>query len=528
MLKKLIPFRKTGQLNDLVLDYLDQKEELKPFYNRFPNVKSFKDQIKEKSNQTIDRQSLVDVLKEQYSDLNASKSTQKNIQSLLQNNTYTITTGHQLNLATGPLHFIYKILSTINLTESLSKAYPDHNFVPVYWMATEDHDFAEINHFYFNSHKFFWDHSAQGKTGAITTEGLEKVWTQLNEFSNGAWHINELVELFKQAYSKPNLSEATRFLANELFGKYGLVVLDADDQRLKRSFIDVMKSDLFENTSSDIIEKSVEELKQLGYNIQVNPREINLFYLTEGSRERIVRDGDEWKVLNSHVHWKRNSLEKELKEHPERFSPNVTLRPIYQEVILPNLAYLGGGAEVSYWLELKALFDSLSIPFPMIMLRNMVLVLNDQAQKKIEQLGVEPENVFLPKHDLTRSLVKETAECDISIDKEINQLSILNEELKKKITQVDASLVPAAEAELTRRIKGLKRLEKKMIRVEKRKQKETVQRIEDLYSAVYPVGKVQERFENYSTMYAHWGRSFIDDVKANLDPLDFQMVLLGR
>lgn len=528
MLKKLIPFRQTGQLNDLVLDYLDQKSELKPFYNRFPKLDQFKDQMEEKANHEINRLALCEVLKDQYEPFNLSKLTQRNITALANENTFTVTTGHQLNLATGPLYFIYKILSTINLAERLTIEYPNQHFVPIYWMATEDHDFAEINHFYFNSQKFFWDQPSEGKTGAISTEGLNEVWQQLNQFNNGAWHLDELVNLFKEAYERPTLAEAMIHLSNELFGKYGLVVLDADHAQLKRSFIEAMKLDLMEQLPHKCIEQTNAGLEKLNYKIQVNPREINLFYLSEQSRERIVKEGEQWSVVDSAKKWSREELIQELEEHPERFSPNVTLRPLYQELVLPNLAYLGGGAEVSYWLELKGLFDQMDVPFPMVMLRNMVLVFNDQAQKKIEQLKLEPKDVFLPKHQLQADLVKNRTDHSIDVSEEIQELDQLNIALKQKVKRIDQSLIPAVEAEITRRTKGLLKLEKKMIRVEKRKQKETMQRIDDLFAAVFPIGKVQERLENYSTMYAQWGRSFIEDVKEELDPLEVEMVLIGR
>lgn len=528
MLIKQFGFRETKQLTSLVLDYLDEKESVSSFYNRFPRLENFAKQAQEKSQHIVDRSTLVEVLSDQYNSVKSSKKTLENIRLLASDSTFTVTTGHQLNLATGPLYFVYKILSTINLAEKLNAEYTDFKVVPVYWMATEDHDFAEINHFFFNSQKFSWDQPQEGKVGSISTQGLTAIWKQLNDFSNGAWHIEELTQLFDKAYQQPTLTEATRYLVNELFGAYGLVIVDADDARLKAPFVRIMKDDLIHHSAEKLINSTIKNLDEKGYSSQVNPREINLFYLSEQSRERIVKENNRWEVLNSSVSWSQEELLNELEKHPERFSPNVTLRPIYQEVILPNLAYLGGGAEVAYWFELKSTFDYFKVPYPMVMLRNMVLVLNARAQKKLEQLNLEIENVFLPKHELTRNVVSKNAEQEIDLTHEREQLEKLNEQLKEKILLVDKALLTATEAELTRRLKGLNNLEKKLIRAEKKKQEETMQRIEDLYAAVYPAGKVQERFENYSTLYAQWGRSFIADVKEALDPLDFRMVVVAK
>ena len=529
MLKHLVPFRETRQLATLTLDYLDQKETLVPFYHRFPALENFKLQAEEKAHQKIDRKVLVEVLHEQYAGLKCSKATKKNIDALHDEKTFTVTTGHQLNLTTGPLYFIYKILSTINLAEKLNVENPDLKIVPVYWMATEDHDFDEIDHFVFQGHKITWERDGGGKVGTLKTGGIEGVFEALKKYSNGAWHIDELVELFQWAYTQhPTLATATRALVNELFKDYGLVIVDADHTSLKRSLIPVMQQDIFEQTPHKNIATTNARLEEMGYNIQVNPREINFFYMGEGFRERIVQTEEGWQVLETSIHWNKEELLSEIENYPERFSPNVVLRPLYQELILPNLAYLGGGAEVAYWLELKAVFDHFEVPYPMVMLRNMVMVLNATAVKKLEQLSIPIASVFKPKDALTRQLVTEHASIEIDLSKERYELRQLNEMLRKKAAEIDITLQPAVEAELTRRVKGLDRLEKKFIRAEKHKQTDLLNRIDALYEAVFPKGKVQERFENYSTLYANWGRSFIQDVKSQLDPLDFQMILLSK
>jgi len=153
-----IPFEKTGFFSKTVVDYLNQETTIQPFYHRFPAIENFKAQIEEKKQcfSKENRQVLVGVLEEQYKGIETSEITTKNIQLLVKENTFTITTGHQLNLFTGPLYFLYKIISAINLCEQLSEKYPNENFVPVYWMASEDHDFEEINYFNYKGKKVQW------------------------------------------------------------------------------------------------------------------------------------------------------------------------------------------------------------------------------------------------------------------------------------------------------------------------------------------------------------------------------------
>jgi len=349
----------------LICDYLDGKPELKSFYNRFPRLENFKAQInqKELSFSTENRKVLVSVLKSQYENIESSHITNQHIDSLKSENTFTITTGHQLNLFTGPLYFLYKIVSAINLSNELKTKYPEYNFVPVYWMATEDHDFDEINYFNFKGKKFQWNRDASGAVGELSMEGLDAVLDLFSQDLGSGTHAEDLKTLFREAYlDHDNLADATRFLANALFKDYGLVIVDANDSDLKRLFIPQMETELQNQTSFDAVSKTNEALSSISkdYKIQVNPREINLFYLTKNLRERIVFQDAVYQVLNTNITWSKSEIEKELLAHPERFSPNVIMRPLYQEVILPNLCYIGGGGELAYWMQLKDYFEAVS------------------------------------------------------------------------------------------------------------------------------------------------------------------------
>ncbi|NNK40845.1 MAG: bacillithiol biosynthesis BshC, partial [Winogradskyella sp.] len=267
-----IPFRQTNYFTDLICDYIDQKKELKVLYNRFPTLENFEDQLKEKAKNfdDINRIVLANVLKEQYTELDISALTKKNIEALKKPNTYTITTGHQLNLFTGPLYFLYKIITTINLTASLNKKYPDYNFVPIYWMATEDHDFDEINYFNLNGKKLQWNKEAAGAVGRLDTVGLREVFKVLqNELGPGD-NAKNLEQWFKDAYLQHNnLADATRFLANQLLGTLGLVILDADHPKLKECFGPHIKTELLQQTSFAKVNETNETLESAGYNVQV-------------------------------------------------------------------------------------------------------------------------------------------------------------------------------------------------------------------------------------------------------------------
>lgn len=289
-----VPFKETGYFSRLICDYLEQREELKPFFNRFPLPENFEGQIKEKQENYPDahRAILVASLKDQYRGFEATEATLGNIASLEGTNTFTVVTGHQLNLFTGPLYFLYKIVSAINLAKQLKERYPNHYFVPVYWMATEDHDFEEINYFNLHGKKIQWNKKASGAVGRLSTEGLEVLFETLTAELGQTTKAERLKDLFRRAYIEhDNLAKATRFLANELFGDQGLVIVDGDDASLKQLLVPFAEKDIFEHTPFHRVTETIDALAKVSadYTIQVNPREINYFYLEDGLGSELLK-----------------------------------------------------------------------------------------------------------------------------------------------------------------------------------------------------------------------------------------------
>ncbi len=218
-----IPFRSTHAFSEFFLKYIEQHPSLQPFSGNFPTVALFKEQIQEKSKSfpTANRKVLVQVLQRQYKDIIASPVVEGNIKSLGTENTFTVTTGHQLSAFTGPLYFIYKITTVLKTCQVLKKKYPKSNFVPVYWMASEDHDYEEIKSFRVYGKKYTWETVQQGAVGRFHTKDVKQVLEQLPGE----------IGVFRDAYTKGStLSEAVRIYVNALFGSEGLVVIDADDR----------------------------------------------------------------------------------------------------------------------------------------------------------------------------------------------------------------------------------------------------------------------------------------------------------
>jgi bacillithiol biosynthesis cysteine-adding enzyme BshC len=523
-----IPFAATGYFSKLICDYLGRKPELDEFFGNYPDVEGFKNQIESKKTtfSATSRQLLNDALKQQYKNTSVSELTAQNLESLLDENTFTVTTGHQLNIFTGPFYFLYKIVTAINLANTLKKEFPKQNFVPVYWMATEDHDFEEIQYFNVNNTKINWNRESSGAVGRLKTDGFDVVFKEFSALLGTSSNADELRELFKKTYlENDNLAAATRYLVNEFFGEYGLVIIDGDDVRLKKQLTPFVKEELLQNTSFKEVSESN---KRLGadYKIQVNPREINLFYLKDAVRERIIFENNIFKINNSSLTFSENEILREAEEHPERFSPNVILRPLYQEIVLPNLAYIGGGGELAYWFQLKNYFNSVNIPFPILVLRNSVLLATKKQVSKLNKLDISIPEIFKKQESLIADAVKELSEVKIDFSEQKAYLQQQFIDLKELAKKTDGTFMGAVNAQEKKQLKGLDNLEKRLLKAQKRKLSEVVNRITGLQNELFPNQSLQERSQNFSEFYEVLGRDLIPMLLKNTDPLKFEFTVI--
>ena len=518
MKKHCVDLKKTGQFSTFFLDYLEGKESLRPFYTHLPNLDSFGNAIQHKHFSASKRQILTTVLESQYAGLPIAPALEQNLLALRDERTFTVTTGHQLNLFTGPLYFIYKLISTINLAKRLQEHYPDYRFVPVYWMASEDHDAAEINYFKLDGTTYRWETSQQGAVGEFELDA------SFQSFLKG---LGFAPPVFQEAYSKSaTLAEAVRNYVNALFGEKGLVVLDANDAHLKREFVEVMEADLFEHSPYAAAQASTQALEQLGYTSQIYPRPINLFYLDKGIRERIEQEGEEYVVLNTNLRFSPESLKTLLQEHPERFSPNVVLRPVYQEWILPNLGYFGGPAEVIYWLQLKGVFDLFSRPFPVVLPRNFAVLLSSPIQKKIAQLEWTPEQLFQKFPEWKKAFVQASSSFDFSLTGAKEQVSQLYKDLAHRSSVLDGGLPKAFAAGEVRSLKILEHMGVKIRKAEERRLEVELNRAQSVFESLAPGGSPQERVVNFMQFYLD-RPSLLEELLDCFDPLDFRMQVLS-
>jgi len=513
--KHHLSFDKTGYFSKLVVDYLNESTNLNGLYQFAPSLEGIKKAIDDRKQFPVNRTLLVQQLQYSYDAITVTDKQKENIALLQQEHVFTVTTAHQPNIFTGPLYFIYKIIYAIKMADELNEKFPDNHFVPVYYIGSEDADLDELNHIYIKEEKMVWNTPQTGAVGRMRVDEsliqiIEKIYGQLGVYPFG----EELKQLFLKAYQKcSTIAEATFVLVNQLFGEHGLVVINPDNTAYKRSFIPIIEKEIKEQFSLAVLQPAKEVLEK-HYKVQANGRDINLFYLTDDKRDRIELQlhADKpatYKVHNTNLHFTLEELLLHVNTYPERFSPNVITRGLLQETILPNIAYIGGGGELAYWLELKDVFAEANVFFPQLLLRNSFMVYYQHQEDLMNKLEVTLENIFQPLDALLNNYVKAHAKDDYTLQNELKEIELFYNALIEKTSAQDTSLSQHVAALKKKHTDRLLQLEKKLFKSQKRKFIDTAAQMDKLKHQLFPNNQLQERINNFSVCYSKQGPEFL-------------------
>jgi bacillithiol biosynthesis cysteine-adding enzyme BshC len=522
-----IPHQATTFFSKLNTDYLSGMQTLTPFYQFAPDDEGLDRAIAARSRFPVDRKVLTAALRKQYQGYTMHEAVQRNIDALEADNTFTICTAHQPNLMTGYLYFIYKIVHAAKLAQHLQNRHQDKRFVPVFYIGSEDNDLDELGVFRFNGIRFRWQTEQTGAVGRMSTHDLQPLLQQLLALIGPPGdNAERLKELITGAYIKHHtIAAATRYIVNELLGRFGVVVIDPDDADLKTLYIPVLEQELLDPKANGLVQQTSEALNK-DYTAQAFSRPINLFYLKDDIRERIEQEGDEWRVLRTAIRWNREELLAEVKAHPERFSPNVILRGLFQETILPDVAFIGGGSEVAYWLQLKPVFDHYGIFFPALVLRQSVLWIDGKSAALQRRIGFSDEEMFQPTEKLVRAFVQQHTHKDLKLEGLKQQMNDVFDQVKIRATDIDVTLRASAEAALTKMRYQLDVIEKKMMRAEKRNMADQVSQIYKLRNKLFPNESLQERYDTFMPYYLEQGEGFFDLLLESTLPYGNQFLLI--
>ena len=515
-----LPLEQTRRFSPLVLDYLEQKEFIDSFFSHAPKLDSISDALGQRADfPASNRAALCEVLKDQYAEIGAKHSGLESIERLKDPMTFTVTTGQQLVLGSGPLLVIYKALQAVRLAAHIQAQFPGHHILPIFWLASEDHDFDEVDHFYFSDRRFSVQRSEAGSVGRTALPDLNAILQELEERMGQGKTQSRILAMLRLAYGQAGISWslATRKFLNALFGDTGPILLDADDARLKRCALPLFEKELKEGHSHSAAKRSSDRLSER-YKLQLHPRELNLFYLTDTDRKRLERHPTGFALEDGSQQWTESALLSELNTQPDRFSPNALLRPLYQECILPNVAYIGGAAEVSYWAQLKGIFEASRLPMPVVFLRQSIQIIGRAHARKMERLGWTASDLFRDQDELLREKIWDGSDLQTRIQEANRSVGLWAKDLEEGASAQGLEMKAAIEASLTRQQKELKRLEKKLLRSEKKRRAETVLAIEELLNELFPGGKLQERQMNWIEAELLFGGGLVDELMKGIGP----------
>ena len=467
------------------------------------------------------RRNLVQVWSQQIGSY-ASESQVENLMLLEDENTFTITTGHQLTLFAGPLYLVYKVLHVVRLAEEFNKSQNAFKAVPVFWMASEDHDFDEVKATHLFNQKLSWESNQTGPVGRFNMDDFREVKSQFSAFFDGKeTEINELIAIAE----KPDYASYLQEFISKLFADFGVLVLQPDNRELKRAFIPVVLREISSNVANHAVQNTNKLVESAGYKPQAHSRDCNLFYLKAGERLRI-EPMENGLAIDGTV-YSQEELGKLVEKEPENFSPNVILRPVYQETILPNLVYVGGGGEMAYWIQLKGVFHVHHTLFPLIQQRVSLQLIDGAMKKRMDKLNWPDERYFDAREDLKKLFLKENEGDDLDLSVLYAEFEALRGTMIEKAKSIEATLESFAEAETVRMKKQLESFEQRLVKQLKQRHEQVLQSIDFVSERVIPENSLQERYFHW-LQFAPSGayKELLKQIHGEIDPFEAGLIVV--
>lgn len=523
-----ISFDHIRQFSDRDKDYQLRTKDYKELYSFEPSEEGLLQALaSRKDHPSLDRATLVSVIKKQYAPIGTTNAQADNIEALLKDNTFTVITAHQPALFTGPLYYVTKLYSAVALCNHLNSLNQDFKIVPVFINGSEDHDFEEVNHLNLFNKTVSWHSEQAGAVGRMKLTNLEEAIAEFSQILGNNEHAQDVIAILNEGLARANnYNEFVAYTVNKLFGDTGILFINTDDATLKRAFIPIMQREIIEKPSEQIINETQTLIEsKFGYKSQALARSINLFYLGNGTRERIVHENDKYRVLNSEIAWTDEEIIKHLNEKPENFSPNVVTRPLYQETIFPNIAYVGGGGELAYWLERKAQFEYYNVYYPTLVRRNSLIILNKGITKTLDKLNMTWQELFAPIHEIINKFLQDNTEVDLSLAEELSQITTIMATIADKALSVDATLKPVVESESVKIVKQIEHIEGRLKRAVKKNEEVKVNQLTTLLGKIFPNDGLQERTDNFFQYYTSYGDTIKDLLLETMNPLDKEVVV---
>jgi len=522
-------------IKPLIRDYFNNFEKVSEFYNGdYRQPKEYLDRTDCVKSRELPLAQLVPVLKEQNQKFGCGMQTLEKIDLLLERRACAVVSGQQTGLFGGPLFTIYKALTAIKLAERLSRTC-EGCFVPVFWLASDDHDFLEVNHIHINDKSnqplkiTYNGHSSDNKIPVSEiklNDQIDSLLQTLDDETNPSEFKAEILNQLSAAYLPDTIfSQAFGAWLTTLFKAFGLVLIDASDKRIKQLGATVFRKEIAEDspsTQSAIAASTKLNDKKYHAQVQLKQGFLNLFYV-ERERNSIEIKEDRFSVKGTENSFTKDELLHQLETRPERFSPNVLLRPLYQDALLPTIAYVAGPAELAYYAQMKGIYNAFDIPMPIIYPRKSLTLLESKIEKVLDNYNLNVPDFWGNVEALTTEIAK--AQLPESLEKRINNASLCISKnlqaLEETVLEFEPTLKNTVDNVKGRILGQMDGLEKKILQAYKKRNEVIGQQIHKAQNSLYPNNNFQERQLNILPYLFKYGFGFIDQLYEAIDISDF-------
>ncbi len=526
---KFIPFdilqESDSDITRLYVDYLYHFDKLKQHYaTDFHDRKSWKKVIAETASRSVNRSAFVRILTEQNKDIHCGIKTLANIDLLGNENTVAIVTGQQLGLFTGPLYTLYKTITAIQLAEKLTSEYPDFNFVPVFWVEGEDHDFEEVNHAFTISPSnqiTKIEYLPGGKplernSGSVANIAFDEFIDQSlsaleNSLQETEFKTNLISEVRSHYKTGTTFSKAFLGLMNRYFEDSGIVFLNPLHPEFKQILKPIFQKEISSITkiSQLVIDKSAELEEH--YHAQIKSKPLNLFMFHKDGRYHIEPREVDFSLKGTRRFLSKEEIGSLVDQSPELFSPNVVLRPICQDTLLPTLAYVAGPSEIAYFAQLKPVYDFFHVPMPIIYPRATATILEEKSKSVLEKYQIEIEQIFSGIEPILMRVSEQGSEVKVdalfeSISKTVHDRI---QEARFGIQQIDATLAGSVDSTIAKIDSYLAVLKEKTQKAQLRRQEVSVRQVQKAAAILRPNDNFQERVLNVTYFLNKYGPDFV-------------------
>ena len=513
---------------NLFLDYLYEFENVSDFYaydfrNRDNYLKIFKNVTENRRALSSDIGSLISM---QYSQLTPSELTEKNIKKLSDKKTLAIVTGQQLGILGGPLYTFYKIITVIKLSRFLSERYDDYNFVPVFWLGGDDHDFNEVNSIKTidegNSlltigykDEIEEDESKQSVGFIKFDNSIHDFFDNLNNNLRDTEFKVPLLDELKKFYSEEkSFKDAFKELILKYFDDYGLIIFDPQEMEVKRLLKPIFKKEItdFRLHTEKLVHLSA-KLEDL-YHAQVKVKPVNLFLMVDEGRHLIEPVENEYRLRRKRKSFTQEQLLELLENEPEKFSPNVLLRPLCQDYLLPTAFYVGGPSEISYFAQVKPLYEFYDIIPPIIYPRSSATILENAIANILEKHSVVINDLFIDVDNIKKKIINAVEESSIDdmFDGLTNQVETAFDQLKEKLIDLDKTIAESSNRYRDKIFSSINELKSKAEKAQQKKYDVTLRQIDRAAINLFPNSNLQERELNFIYFANKYGDEFIKKI----------------